>query len=204
MKKDHVRLQRRPFLMPIWLGALAAAVVLSFASWLWGRADSTTVILIRHAEQETGAGVATPGVATPGGDPPGGDPPGGDPPLSAAGQARAALLAHMFADPGPGRINAIYVTAPLRNRMTAAPLAAALGITPAVVAGDPRDLARRALREHSGGRILIVGHADTMPQIVATLAGVAGVPPIGPLEYGTMYIVTVPRLGRANLLRVDY
>jgi broad specificity phosphatase PhoE len=194
MKKDHVRLQRRPFLMPIWLGALAAAVVLSFASWLWGRADSTTVILIRHAEQETGAGVATPGVATP----------GADPPLSAAGQARAALLAHMFADPGPGRINAIYVTAPLRNRMTAAPLAAALGITPAVVAGDPRDLARRALREHSGGRILIVGHADTMPQIVATLAGVAGVPPIGPLEYGTMYIVTVPRLGRANLLRVDY
>jgi broad specificity phosphatase PhoE len=194
MKKDHVRLQRRPFLMPIWLGALAAAVVLSFASWLWGRADSTTVILIRHAEQETGAGVATPGVATP----------GADPPLSAAGQARAALLAHMFADPGPGRINAIYVTAPLRNRMTAAPLAAALGITPAVVAGDPRDLARRVLREHSGGRILIVGHADTMPQIVATLAGVAGVPPIGPLEYGTMYIVTVPRLGRANLLRVDY
>ena len=189
MKKDHVRLQRRPFLMPIWLGALAAAVVLSFASWLWGRADSTTVILIRHAEQETGAGVATPG---------------GDPPLSAAGQARAALLAHMFADPGPGRINAIYVTAPLRNRMTAAPLAAALGITPAVVAGDPRDLARSVLREHSGGRILIVGHADTMPQIVATLAGVAGVPPIGPLEYGTMYIVTVPRLGRANLLRVDY
>jgi broad specificity phosphatase PhoE len=170
--------------MPIWLAALAAAVVLSFASWLWGRADSTTVIVIRHAEREPGAGA--------------------DPPLSATGQARAALLARMFGDPGPGRIGAIYVTPPLRNRMTAAPLATALGVTPSIAAGDPRELAHRVLREQPGRRVLIVGHSDTVPQIVAVLSGVDGIPAMRETQYGIMYIVTVPRLGRANLLRLEY
>jgi len=184
MKKNYMGLQRRPFLTPIWLAALAAAVVLSCASLLWGRADSTTVIVIRHAERAIGTGA--------------------DPPLSAAGQARAALLARMFGDTGPGRISAIYVTPPLRNRMTAAPLAAVLGVTPSIAAGDPRELAHRVLREQPGGRVLIVGHSDTVPQIVAALSGMDSIPAMRDSQYGTMYIVTVPRLGRANLLRLEY
>ena len=69
---------------------------------------------------------------------------------------------------------------------------------------DPAALAHRALREHSGGRILIVGHADTVPQLVAALSGNSKVPEIGADEYGTMYIVAVPRIGHANLLRLNY
>ena len=191
MKKDHVSLQRQPFLTPIWVGALAvlwalaAAVVASFVVWLWITADSTTVVVIRHAEKELG------GLA--------------DPPLSAAGQARAALLVRMFGDAsGPGRINAIYVSAALRNRMTAAPLAARLGLTPTVAAGDPRTLARQVLREHGGGRILIVWHNDTMPTLVQALSGIDQLAPIGDADFGAMFIVTVPRIGRANLLRMEY
>jgi hypothetical protein len=39
---------------------------------------------------------------------------------------------------------------------------------------------------------------------VTALSGVEGIPSILKLEYGTMYIVTVPRIGRAGLLSVDY
>jgi broad specificity phosphatase PhoE len=190
MKRDHVSFQRRPFLTPIWLTALAAVLALSlavFAAWVWGTAGSTTVIVIRHAEKDISVSVT-------------------DPPLSPAGEARAALLARMFGDANAlGRVDAIYVSQALRSRLTAAPLAARLGIRATVApADDPRGLARRALREHAGGRVLIVGHSDTVPRIVAALSGNPKIPDIGDQEYGTMYIVAVPHIGHANLLRLNY
>jgi phosphohistidine phosphatase SixA len=102
-------------------------------------------------------------------------------------------------------VDAIYVSPALRNRLTAAPLAARLGLSATVVpADDPPGLARRALREHASGRVLIVGHSDTVPKIVAALSGNPKIPEIGDQEYGTMYIVTVPQIGHANLLRLNY
>jgi len=180
-------------LAPIWLTAIAAvgaALVLglsAFTVWAWATAASTTVVVIRHAEKDLSTGTL-------------------DPPLSEAGKARAALLSRMFGDGNAlGHLDAIYVTSPLRNRLTAAPLAARLGISPVISAAeDPRELARRVLREHGGGRILIVGHSDTVPAIVAALGGGDNVPAMGDDEYGTMYIVTVPRIGHANLLRLTY
>jgi phosphohistidine phosphatase SixA len=176
-------------LTPIWILGVAAAVALGFliyTAWVWGTADSTTVIVIRHAEKQLGS------IA--------------DPPLTAAGEARAELLGQMFGDAkAPGHIDAIYVSPALRNRQTAAPLAAQLGIEEAVApADDPRALARRALHEHHGDRVLIVGNSDTIPEIVAALSGNPHIPEIGAQEYGTMYIVTVPRIGHANLLRLNY
>jgi 2,3-bisphosphoglycerate-dependent phosphoglycerate mutase len=190
MKKDHVTFQRRPFLTPIWLTAIAAALAFGFAvfaSWVWLTAGSTTVIVIRHAEKDLSVSTA-------------------DPPLTQAGEARAARLAQMFGDANVlGHLDAIYVSPALRNRLTAAPLAARLGIAVTVApADDPRALARRVLREHGGGRALIVGHSDTIPQIVAALSGNSKIPEIGAEEYGTMYIVMVPRIGHANLLRLNY
>ena len=190
MKKDHVGFQRRPFLTPIWLTGTTAAVALALAIlavWVWATAGSTTVIVIRHAEKDLSVNLI-------------------DPPLSQAGQARAELLARMFGDAKVlGHVDAIYVSPALRNRQTAAPLAARLGLDETVVpADDPRALARRALSEHRGGRILIVGHTDTVPRIVAALSGNPDIPPIGDQEYGTMYIVTVPRIGHSNLLRLNY
>jgi broad specificity phosphatase PhoE len=190
MKKDHAALQRRPFLTPIWLTALAAAAAfgfLIFAVWLWGTAGSTIIIVIRHAEKDVSVNAT-------------------DPPLSQPGEARAQLLAQMFGDPKiVGHLDAIYVSPALRSRLTAAPLAARLGLSEIVApADDSAALARRALHEYAGGRILIVGHADTVPQVVAALSGYSKVPEIRAEEYGTMYIVTVPRIGHPNLLRLNY
>jgi 2,3-bisphosphoglycerate-dependent phosphoglycerate mutase len=190
MKRDHATFQRRPFLTPIWLTALAALLAFAlmvFAVWVWATAGSTTVIVIRHAEKDLSVSVT-------------------DPPLNPEGEARAALLATMFGDAKHlGHLDAIYVSPALRNRRTAAPLADRLGITPVVVpADDPRGLARRALREHPGGRVMIIGHSDTVPQIVAALSGNSKIPELGDQEYGTMYIVTVPHIGHANILRLSY
>ena len=189
MERHPVTFRRRPFLTPVWLTVLAALVAFGFVAsvaWIWATAGSTTVIVIRHAEKDQSVSV--------------------DPPLSQAGQARAQLLARMFGDAKDfGNIEAIYVSPALRNRLTAAPLAARLGLNETVVpADDPRGLARRALHEHRGGRVLIVGHIDTVPQIVAALSGNARIPEIADQEYGTMYIVTVPRIGHPNVLRLNY
>ncbi|HEY2145847.1 MAG TPA: phosphoglycerate mutase family protein [Steroidobacteraceae bacterium] len=189
MNRERASLQHRPFLTPIWLSALWALVALGlviFAIWIWGTANATTVIVVRHAEKELGS------VA--------------DPPLSAAGQARAALLANLLgASKGPGRLDAIYVSATLRSQSTAAPLAGRLGIVPIVApADDPQGLAKRILRENSGGRVLIIGHVDTVPKIVAALSDEDDIPAIDEGNFGVMYIVTVPRIGHANLLRMNY
>jgi phosphohistidine phosphatase SixA len=192
MKSAHVNLRRGPFLIPIWLtaigaiGAFGVAVFALFALWVWFTANSTVVIVIRHAEKES--------VSAP------------DPPLSEAGQARAALLVRMFGETqGAGRLDAIYTSSALRNRMTAAPLAAHLGIVPIVApVDDPKGLAHRIVRENSGKRVMIIGHTNTVPEMVAALSGRSDIPPIDEKEYGTLYIVTVPRIGHANVLRLSY
>ena len=192
MKSAHVNLQRGPFLIPIWLtaiGAIAAfgvAIFAVIALWVWLTANSTVVIVIRHAEKQS--------VSAP------------DPELSEAGQARAALLVRMFGDAqGAGRLDAIYTSSALRNRMTAAPLAARLGIAPIVApSDDPKGLAHRIVRENSGKRVMVIGHANTVPDLVAALSGRSDIPQIDEKEFGTMYIVSVPRIGHANVLRLSY
>jgi len=191
MKSGQASLQHRPFLIPLWLTAIAgvaAAAVFGlalFAAWTWFTANSTTVIVIRHAEKETVSAA--------------------DPALSAAGEARAAQLARMFGDiKGAGRLDAIYVSATLRSRSTAAPLAARLGLVPIEApADDAKGLARRVLRENSGRRVMVIGHLNTVPEIVSALAS-SDMPNIDELDFGTMYVVTVPRIGRPNLVRLSY
>jgi broad specificity phosphatase PhoE len=188
MNNSRAKLQHRPFLTPIWVTVGVAGAALLFALfmvWVWGTAGSTTVIVIRHAEQDAGDQV--------------------DARLSAAGEQRAGLLARMFGGTGPGRLEAIYVSNTLRSRLTAMPLATRLGIPLHVAAeGDAKAIARRALREHGGGRVLIVTHRDTLPGIVAALSGVEDIPKLSAEDYGVIYVVTVPRVGHANLLRLNY
>jgi broad specificity phosphatase PhoE len=183
-------LQRRPFLAPIGLVVLTATVgvlILIAAAWLLITSTSTTVIVVRHAPQILGVAVD-------------------DPPLSTEGEARAASLARVLGDTHlKSRIAAIYVTDTLRSRSTAAPLAQSLGITPEVVSqDDPRAFARRVLHEHSGDTILIVAHASTLPAIVSTLSGVDDIPPVEASDYGSLYVITVPRIGRSGVLRLRY
>lgn len=179
--------RRRPFLAPLWLLALAGIVFVVAAFTYWNSATTTTIVVIRHAEKQVGSI--------------------SDSPLSPLGEVRAARLAQMFGDASPfGRVQKIYVTDTRRTQQTAAGVAQRLGLTPEIVAGksDAKELARRVLRENRGGRALVVGHSNTVPEIVTALSDDHGVPAIGDEEFDTLYVVSVPSVGRASVLRVKY
>ncbi len=179
--------RRRPFLAPFWLLGMAGIVVLLCAVLYWNSATTTTLIVIRHAEKQVNAI--------------------SDAPLSPPGEQRASRLAQMLGDAEQfGRVRAIYVTDTRRTQQTAAGVAQRLGITPVVITAktDSAALARRALKENRGGVALIVGHSNTVPEIVATLADVDTVPPIGDEEFDTLYVVSVPTIGKASVLRMKY
>jgi len=72
-----------------------------------------------------------------------------------------------------------------------------------VPADDPARAAKRALSEYRGGRVLIVGHSDTVPAIVDALSGI-DVGPMSEAEYGILYLVAVPRFSRAAVTRLDF
>jgi broad specificity phosphatase PhoE len=180
-------LQRKPFWAPLGLAAasaLAAALAMALLAWLLVTAKSTTVIVVREAE------MAADGAT--------------DPVLSAAGQARADLLARMFGDARlKDHVDVIYVSPTQVTQATARPLAARLGTIPVVVSqDDARTLARRVLRGHRGGRVLVVARGNAARDLAAALSGVADIPLA--TDFGTLYIVTVPRIGHANLLSVEY
>ena len=60
------------------------------------------------------------------------------------------------------------------------------------------------LRENRGGLALVIGHSNTVPQIVQELSDARQVPAIGEEEFDTMYVVTVPTIGKASVLRMKY
>jgi broad specificity phosphatase PhoE len=92
---------------------------------------------------------------------------GPDPALSEEGRANAGRLVELLRRDPPG---AIYVSTTRRARETAAPLAARLGITPHEY--DPADTAALVERVRGeSGTVLIVGHSNTVPDIVERLGG---------------------------------
>jgi len=179
--------RRRPFLAPLWLLAMAGVFMLAMGFAYWNSATTTTIILLRHAEKQLGAI--------------------SDAPLSPEGEIRASRLTLMLGGSEEfGRISRIYVTDTRRTQQTAAGLAQRLGLKPVVIDAktDSAELARRAVRENRGHRALIVGHSNTVPELVAALARIQNVPPMGDDEFDTVYVVTVPTIGKASVLRLKY
>jgi phosphohistidine phosphatase SixA len=135
-----------------------------------------SIFVVRHAERADTAGGA-PAVS------------GADPDLSDAGHARAQSLAAMLKD---ARIAAIFVTEYKRTQQTAAPLAQALGLTPAIVpAKDTPGLVEK-LRAVNGNA-LVVGHSNSVPDVITGL-GVKGAPAIADAEYDNLFIVSASQL----------
>lgn len=173
---------------PVWLlAALGFGAFLLLAGSLirYQRAAVTTVVVLRHAEKELGS------IA--------------DAPLSPAGGRRAELLASMLGDGASiGRPVAIYVTDTRRSQQTAAPLARRLDLEPTVLDGEPQAIVAQIDREHHGEVVVVIGHSNTVPPIVEQLAGITGLPAFEDDDYGTIYVVSVPSLGKASILRLTY
>jgi broad specificity phosphatase PhoE len=143
--------------------------------------NPTTVVLVRHAEKDVQ--------------------PADNPALNAIGKARAAALAKMLADSG---IQAIYTSQYTRTRTTAEPLAAMLKLTlQQVDAKESRKLAEEILSKHAGQKILVVGHSDTIPEIIQALGG-PEMPEIDEREYDNLFILTITGSAPPSLLRLKF
>jgi len=183
MDPPGITRHRRPFLAPLWLTLLAALVIGGVAVAFYRSATTTVVLLVPPVEKE-------PGTID-------------DPPLSPEGEQRAQQLARMFGDFDAGtRLEAIYVSDERRARQSAAPLAERLHRTPVVFSSrDARAAAARALREHPGGTVLIVGSGATLAQMIQELEG-SDTAPAGLGASDAIYMVSVPSFGHAHLLRI--
>lgn len=145
----------------------------------------TLVVVIRHAEK---AG------------------PSGDVPLSSLGEARAHDLVPLAREAG---ISAVVTTQFLRTRQTAAPTVQALGITPDVVAATAnanehaRQIATLVRERYQGRAVLIVGHSNTVPAIIAALGG-PSMRDLCESEYDRLFVLSMSEGAPPRLIQSRY
>jgi broad specificity phosphatase PhoE len=125
-----------------------------------------------------------------------------DPSLNAAGQARAARLATMLANEP---IAAVYATEFRRTQQTARPTADQhhVPVTRYFSKGPIVESAAQWLRQHRQDTVLIVGHSNTVPEIVGALSG-QHVEPISDSQFNRLYRVDIGADGVARLTQSEY
>lgn len=152
----------------------------------------TTVFLVRHAEKAAE--------------------PREDPPLLESGNTRAQELARILEQAG---IKAIYTSQFLRTKQTAEPLAKQLGITATTLPikmnpSKPREIWDQSYRditekiyEHPGDAALVVGHSNTIPEVIKMLGGDVA-PTIDEKDFDDLFVVTVYAKGKSKVTHLKY
>lgn len=148
------------------------------------QSKSTVVILVRHAEKGTA--------------------PANDPPLTEAGVARAKALAAALTNTG---VQAVITTELTRTRETARPLVEARGLSIESIHTGPAEahvrLVADAVRAHAGQTVLVVGHSNTIPAIIAALGG-PKLPDICDSQYSNFYVLILDGAKKADLVVSSY
>lgn len=121
-----------------------------------------------------------------------------DPDLTAAGRARAARLARMLGDVG---LTGVYSTDYRRTRETAEPTARAAGLRVRIYDPGPTEALADRLRGRPG-RYLVVGHSNTVPDLVRALGGDPD-PDMAEAGYDRLYVVLIGP-GGVTTLRLRY
>ena len=129
-------------------------------------ASAQTVYIVRHAEKDANTMSS-------------------DVPLSEAGKQRAEALRQLLKD---SSVTAVYSTNFIRTKTTAQPLAEALGLT--VQTYDPRDTGFVQLITATGkGNVLIVGHSNTVDDLVNGFLGQKWLSDLPESSYGNLFII---------------
>jgi broad specificity phosphatase PhoE len=99
----------------------------------------------------------------------------------------------------------VYATEYRRAQETAAPIADALNLPINTYdASNTKAVLRTILANHKGKIILVVGHSNTVPLLIANLGASKKVPPIGEDEYDNIYVVTIPWFGKTKTIRLRF
>jgi phosphohistidine phosphatase SixA len=141
-------------------------------------AAEEVVFIVRHAEKATTGGA--------------------DPDLSPAGHARAKRLRAVLRD---ARVARIFVTEFKRTKQTAAPLGGLLpaNATETVPSGNTATLLTKV--RASGGNVLVVGHSDTVPAVIAGL-GITAPIQIAENHFDNLFVLI--RKPTPRLIRLHY
>lgn len=165
---------------------IAALVVIVLGLSLSAFAQTSTYILLRHAEKDTSAAGSTMMKA--------------DPPLTEQGRERAEKLLTVLAAYSP---DAIYSTNYTRTKSTVAPLAKKFNKEVQVY--EPKELVNFAekLLQEKGKTIIVAGHSNTTPQLVNLLIKEKKYANLDESVYNELWIVTVHD-GKAEARVVEY
>jgi len=162
---------------------LYTAIAIGLA-WFFESQATTTIIFFRHAEQTSHDEA--------------------DPPLSEAGQRRVVELTRQLVDADVvAGIDAIYSTPYIRSLETARPLADRLDLPiNTYSADDTEEILDTILKNHKGKIILVIGHSNTLPVLIANLGASKKVPAIAQNEFDNIYIISIPWFGKTKTIRL--
>ena len=154
------------------------ALLLSIPLLLVTSVDAAPVVfIVRHAEKASTGGK--------------------DPDLSVGGQKRADALAHILKD---SQITSVFVTEFKRTQQTAAPTARAAQVSPTVVPANDIGALVQKLRA-SNGNALVVGHGNTIPDLLKAL-GITTPVTVPEDDYTEIFAVLIG--DTPQLLRLHY
>lgn len=167
--------------VPVVLAFLVAALVVPAPSESQSEISAaTTIYLVRHAEKRSDQG--------------------DDPDLTPAGRARARDLSRIL---GNEPIDRIYASEFRRAQLTVLPLAVRLSLPiHTIEAADSEALLERLREEHRGETVVVCGHSDTIPELIAGL-GVRSRVEIPEDRYGDLFVVRLAA-GAATLERRSF
>lgn len=142
--------------------------------------EQSTFFLVRHAEKQKGK----------------------DPALTPEGEERAKHLAAIL----KGRpLKQVFATNYNRTKMTAAPSAEDQAAT--MGSYSPKSQAAmvsQLLKQGGGYNYLIVGHSNTIPELLNLFAGKEVYKDIPETEYDNLFMVITSELGKAQIFEFKY
>lgn len=124
-----------------------------------------------------------------------------NPPLSEAGKTRARYWKQVLANID---INQIYTTDLERNIQTAATLAENYHVKPEMYYPLSFDVVK-FINEIKGQKVLIIGHSNTIPDMVNRLIGGSIYPPMSHTDYEKLFLITINANGdtSSSLLNIE-
>ena len=143
---------------------------------------ATTFIIIRHAERENADADCN---------------------LSTDGISRAETLKHVLT---AANVNAIYTTPYKRTKQTAEPLALAkkIMISEYSTRTPYQELIQEILSKHQGKVVVIVGHSNTIPQLLKVLSNDSPVSELEDGEFDNLFIVNYTTKADSKVVRLKY
>jgi len=143
--------------------------------------DYHTLVLTRHAEKESGKK---------------------DPKLTSEGMRRAENLKDILLPLQPERC---YTTHPARCVLTTMPLAKAIKSPNAHY--EPTDyysLFETIIQKHKTKKALVVGHSNTIPEMLNLLIGEKKYEEFDESEYSRLFLVMTKGLGESEIMELTY